>query len=90
MANELEIMGVFLQSAKIALGGSPPTENVPKYFRWELRDVQQRVPSAFELDHGLLMFPYLLFQSPYGPLVLPDLLVQSSYGIYADLAWPVL
>ena len=41
-------------------------EDLAEYFGWEFMNVQQRVPSAFELRDGYLVFSYLLIQSPYG------------------------
>jgi hypothetical protein len=72
MANEEEVMGSLLQPAKFTLEGDIPTENIAKYFGWELGNVQQRVPSAFELDQG--------------PLMLSDLFIQNQYGFDVDLA----
>ena len=46
-------------------------ENIPKHFRWELENVQQRVPGTFELDDR--------------PLVLSGLLLHSLYGLAVGL-----
>ena len=72
MADEEEVIGSLLDPVEDSLGGDDPTENIPEYFGRKRGYVQQRVPSAFELD--------------YSPLVLCDLLLQSPYGPDVDLA----
>jgi len=60
MANEQEVVGFFLQPVKVVLQGDVPTEYLAKDFGGELENVQQRVPSAFELDKDLLVLSNLL------------------------------
>ena len=72
MADEEEVIGSFFDPVEDSRGGDDPAENIPEDFGWKCGYVQQRVPSAFELD--------------YGPLVLFNLLLQSSYGFDVDLA----
>jgi len=60
MANEQEVVRLFLQPVKVVLQGDVPTEYLAKDFRWELENAQQRVPSAFELDKDLLVLSDLL------------------------------
>ena len=50
VANEQEIARPFLQFVEVALERDVPTEDVAKDFGRECGDIQQRVPSAFELD----------------------------------------
>ena len=81
MANEEEVVRSLVQSPEVTLEGDVPAENIAEYFGWELRNVQKRVPGAFEFDRGALV------------LRIPDLLLQSTYGMNIGLAvhsafWP--
>jgi len=76
MANEEEVAGSLPKPAKVTLEGGVPTKDIAEQFGWEFGDVQQRIPSAFELHNGRLVFS--------------DLLLQSQYGLLLGLAiWPV-
>ena len=66
MANKQEVVRSFFQLAKVVLEGDVPPEDIAEYFGWELVDVQQRVPSAFEFDYDLLMLLDLFLQSVDG------------------------
>ena len=77
MKNEQEVVRSRLQPAEITFEDDVPTENISKYFGGKLENVQQRVPSAFELGQV--------------PFLLSDPLVQSPGGIDVNLATkPVL
>ena len=66
MANEQEVVGPLLQTAKVLLNGSVPAEDVPEYFCREPGHAQQRVASACEFYDGHLVLSDLFLQSPYG------------------------
>ena len=72
MANGQEVARPFFQHVEVVLEGDIPSEDIAEYFGWELGNVQQRVPSAFEFDND--------------PLVLSDLLLQILDGFDVDLA----
>ena len=58
VTNEQEVVGSFLQPAKVTLGDDIPTENFAKDFGWELGNVQQRVSRTFEFDNLFVQSPY--------------------------------
>ena len=72
MADEQEVARSFLQPVEVVPEGDITPEDIAQHFGWELGNVQQTVPSAFELDDD--------------PLVLSDLLLQISDGFDVDLA----
>jgi len=74
MTNEQEVVRSSHQPVEVVLESDIAAEDVAKDFGRECGDVQQGVPSAFELYHD--------------PLVLSDLLLQSSDGFDVNLATP--
>ena len=69
MVNEEEVTQALQQPTKVSGRNDVPTEDVSGYLGWE--DVQQRVPTAFELGDR--------------PLVVMNLLLQRPDGIEVDL-----
>jgi hypothetical protein len=63
MANEQEVVRSFLQLVEVAREHDIPLKDVAEHFGRELVNVQQRVPSAFEVAQGFLVFLDLLVQS---------------------------
>jgi len=62
VANEEEVVRLFLEPIEITLGGDVPLEDTAEHFGWEFRNVQQRVSGAFEPRDSRLVLPDLLIQ----------------------------